>query len=144
MRKYDRAHLHDYRGVQKTGSEANDKQKKELAKREASQTGDDTCAMLYTSGTTGQPKGVVLSNDNIIRTAEASSDFDQLNVNDSVLAYLPMAWVGDFIFSMGQAMWTGFCVCCPESTETMQHDFCLLYTSPSPRDQRGSRMPSSA
>ena len=122
MRKYDRAHLHDYRGVQKTGSEANDKQKKELAKREASQTGDDTCAMLYTSGTTGQPKGVVLSNDNIIRTAEASSDFDQLNVNDSVLAYLPMAWVGDFIFSMGQAMWTGFCVCCPESTETMQHD----------------------
>ena len=33
-----------------------------------------------------------------------------------------MAWVGDFIFSMGQAMWTGFCVCCPESTETMQHD----------------------
>ena len=122
MRKYDRTRLHDYRGVQKTGSEASDKQKKELAKREASQTGDDTCAMLYTSGTTGQPKGVVLSNDNIIKTAEASSDFDHLSVNDSVLAYLPMAWVGDFIFSMGQAMWTGFCVCCPESTETMQHD----------------------
>lgn len=122
MRKYDRTRLHDYRVVQKTGSEASDKQKKELAKREASQTRDDTCAMLYTSGTTGQPKGVVLSNDNIIKTAEASSDFDQLSVNDSVLAYLPMAWVGDFIFSMGQAMWTGFCVCCPESTETMQHD----------------------
>ena len=93
MRKYDRTRLHDYRGVQKTGSEASDKQKKELAKREASQTGDDTCAMLYTSGTTGQPKGVVLSNDNIIKTAEASSDFDHLSVNDSVLAYLPMAWV---------------------------------------------------
>ena len=122
MRKYDRTRLHDYREVQKTGSEASDKQKTELAKRESAQKGTDTCAMLYTSGTTGQPKGVVLSNDNIIKTAEASSEFDHLSVNDSVLAYLPMAWVGDFIFSMGQAMWTGFCVCCPESTETMQHD----------------------
>jgi len=65
---------------------------------------------------------VVLSNDNIIKTSEASSEFDKLNVDDSVLAYLPMAWVGDFIFSMGQAMWTGFCVCCPESNQTMQHD----------------------
>ena len=122
MRKYDRSQLHNYRDIQAAGENASQKQKADLAKREAAQTGADTCAMLYTSGTTGQPKGVVLSNDNIIKTAEASSDFDKLNVNDSVLAYLPMAWVGDFIFSMGQAMWTGFCVCCPESNETMQHD----------------------
>ena len=78
--------------------------------------------MLYTSGTTGRPKGVVLSNRNIIETAKGTCEFDHLVADDSVLAYLPMAWVGDFIFSIGQAYWSGFCVGCPESQETMQKD----------------------
>ncbi len=83
---------------------------------------DSTCVMLYTSGTTGKPKGVVLSNRNIIQTAQASSEFDHLRGTEEVLAYLPMAWVGDFIFSIGQAYWTGFCVNCPESQDTMAMD----------------------
>jgi long-chain acyl-CoA synthetase len=33
-----------------------------------------------------------------------------------------MAWVGDFIFSIGQAYWCGFCVNCPESADTMMTD----------------------
>ncbi len=122
MRKYERTHLHDYRDIQKAGRAASAAQKKLLDKRRAQQSGSDSCAMLYTSGTTGRPKGVVLSNDNIIKTSAASCAFDNLQQSDSVLAYLPMAWVGDFIFSMGQALWSGFCVCCPESTQTMQHD----------------------
>ena len=85
-------------------------------------TYDDTCIMLYTSGTTGRPKGVVLSNRNVIETAKNSCEFDHLNAGEEILAYLPMAWVGDFIFSIGQAMWTGFCVNCPESKETMMTD----------------------
>ena len=64
----------------------------------------------------------MLSNDNIIMTSKASCEFDGLRASDSVLAYLPMAWVGDFIFSVGQASWSGFCVACPESGDTMQHD----------------------
>ena len=122
MRKYDKANLHDYRAIQKQGADQPAKMKAELEKRIDAQTDDTTCAMLYTSGTTGRPKGVVLSNRNILVTAKASSEFDNLTVDDSVLAYLPMAWVGDFIFSIGQAIWTGFCVNCPESTDTMQHD----------------------
>lgn len=122
MRKYDKSNLHDYRAIQKQGADQPAKMKAELEKRIDAQTDDTTCAMLYTSGTTGRPKGVVLSNRNILETAKASSEFDNLTVDDSVLAYLPMAWVGDFIFSIGQAIWTGFCVNCPESTDTMQHD----------------------
>ncbi len=122
MRKYDRTKLHNYREVQETGREKHGKFSKELIKRRDSLKKSDVCAMLYTSGTTGRPKGVVLSNENIIRTSEATCNFDKLVANDSVLAYLPMAWVGDFIFSLGQACWSGFCVSCPESTETMQHD----------------------
>nr|WP_325250116.1 AMP-binding protein [Amylibacter sp.] len=120
MRKYDRTKLHDYREVQAKGR-ASDLQAA-LESRLAKQDFDTTCIMLYTSGTTGRPKGVVLSNRNIVKSGQAASEFDNLNSDDRVLAYLPMAWVGDYIFTVGQGFWTGFCVACPESPDTMQAD----------------------
>ena len=78
--------------------------------------------MLYTSGTTGQPKGVLLSYDNVIRTAENAIAFDRLTQDDDILAYLPMAWVGDHIFSYAEAYVAGFCVSCPESGATVMTD----------------------
>lgn len=122
MRKYDHARLHALKDVQAEGRAAHERFESELKARTAALGYDDTCVMLYTSGTTGKPKGVVLSNRNIIEASKSSSDFDHLGNSDSVLAYLPMAWVGDFIFSIGQAYWTGFCVNCPESPDTMQED----------------------
>ena len=122
MRKYDHTRLHDYRHVQEQGHAARDELRPEMERRVAELTYDSTCVMLYTSGTTGKPKGVVLSNRNIIEAAKSSSEFDGLRAGDEVLAYLPMAWVGDFIFSIGQAYWTGFCVNCPESPETLTTD----------------------
>ena len=120
LRKYDHTHLHDYREIQKRGLAGT--KKAELAARLAKQDINTTCVMLYTSGTTGRPKGVVLSNQNIIMSGKAAAEFDGLHVDDSVLAYLPMAWVGDFIFTVGEGYWTGFCVDCPESPETMHTD----------------------
>ncbi len=122
LRKYDHAKLHQYAHVQEAGRAKRDELSKELDARQRKLTYDSTCVMLYTSGTTGKPKGVVLSNRNVIETAKSSSEFDGLRQTDDILAYLPMAWVGDFIFSVGQAMWTGFCTNCPESAETMHTD----------------------
>ncbi|BDW83865.1 long-chain-fatty-acid--CoA ligase [Roseicyclus marinus] len=122
LRKYDHSKLHSLASVQAEGRAAQERLGQELATREAELDFNSTCVMLYTSGTTGKPKGVVLSNRNIIMTAKASSEFDGLRADDEVLAYLPMAWVGDFIFSIGQAYWAGFCVNCPESAETMMTD----------------------
>ncbi len=121
LRKYDHARLSSFADVQAKGRAATEL-KAELATREGELTYDSTCVMLYTSGTTGKPKGVVLSNRNIIEASKSSSEFDHLRRDDEVLAYLPMAWVGDFIFSIGQAYWTGFCVNCPESADTMMTD----------------------
>ena len=122
MRKYDHSRMNWLSDVQAEGRAARQRLEAELDARIAELDYDSTCVMLYTSGTTGKPKGVVLSNRNVIETARASSDFDHLKPTDEVLAYLPMAWVGDFIFSVGQAYWTGFCVNCPEGAHTMMTD----------------------
>jgi long-chain acyl-CoA synthetase len=122
MRKYDHHQLHEYSHVQNQGRAAYDEWITDLNERRSKLTYDSTCVMLYTSGTTGKPKGVVLSNRNVIESAKNASNFDKLGLNEDILSYLPMAWVGDFIFSIGQAYWCGFCVNCPESADTMMTD----------------------
>ena len=122
LRKYDHSHLHAYKDVQISGREKAVSQSATLQDRLAIQTQDTVCVMLYTSGTTGKPKGVVLTYKNVLSASKAASAFDNLKESDEILAYLPMAWVGDFIFANGQALWVGFCVNCPESAETMQGD----------------------
>ncbi len=82
----------------------------------------DVCVMLYTSGTTGKPKGVCHTHAGFIAAARGDVEFDGLNPSDEVLSYLPMAWVGDHLFSYGQAMVAGFTVNCPESSETAMND----------------------
>ena len=84
--------------------------------------GSDIASFYYTSGTTGQPKGVTLSYDNLILTAQSAVEFEGLGDRDVALAYLPMAWVGDNVFSVAQAYCTGFCIACPESGATVMQD----------------------
>ncbi|MEP0941860.1 MAG: AMP-binding protein [Rhizobiaceae bacterium] len=81
--------------------------------------GADLSVMLYTSGTTGKPKGVMLSYDNLVVSSQNANKFDNFDETDEIIAYLPLAWVGDHIFSYGQSMTAGYCVCCPESPDTV-------------------------
>jgi len=83
---------------------------------------EDVAVILYTSGTTGSPKGVAQTHAALIETARVLVAFDAFTEKDEVLCYLPMAWVGDFLYSYSQALVAGFCLNCPESPETVMTD----------------------
>ena len=122
MRHYDEPFLHSYASLQERGKEFAAANPSYYEERVSTGSGSDTAIILYTSGTTGNPKGVILTHDNVLITARNSVEFDKLRADDEVLAYLPMAWVGDNIFSFGQSYVAGFCVNCPESAETVMQD----------------------
>ncbi|GMQ77306.1 MAG: long-chain fatty acid--CoA ligase [Gammaproteobacteria bacterium] len=122
MRKYQHPFLHSYEDVQANGHQCREKDPAFLSGEIAKGKGSDIAIILYTSGTTGEPKGVMLSHENILVTARNTVERDGLRQDDEVLAYLPMAWVGDNIFSFGQSYVAGFCVNCPESSATVMHD----------------------
>jgi long-chain acyl-CoA synthetase len=83
---------------------------------------DDTAVICYTSGTTGAPKGAMLSHRNLIVMARIAAEREGLRRDDEALAYLPMAWVGDHMLSYAQAIVAGFAINCPESAATVLSD----------------------
>ena len=125
LRDYDHSRLHSFEGIQERGRAAlaadpgrNAWLDEEIAKGK----GDDIAVILYTSGTTGRPKGVMLNFNNLIVSAINGNTFDGLDETDELLAYLPIAWVGDHVFSYAQSYTAGMCVNCPESLETINED----------------------
>ena len=82
----------------------------------------DVAAMFFTSGTTGNPKGVVHTHHTLLDRAEAGKSFDKLTHQEEVLAYMPLAWIGQNIFSYAQWLACGYVVNCPESAATVMID----------------------
>ncbi|MAM25928.1 MULTISPECIES: AMP-dependent synthetase/ligase [Rhodobacterales] len=83
---------------------------------------DDPAIFMHSSGTTGKPKGIVLSQKNVLaaaRNGHAAGAFDD---NEEILAYLPMAWVGDFAITVAAALHCRFTVNVPERQETVVRD----------------------
>jgi len=83
---------------------------------------DDIAMIAYTSGTTGNPKGAMLTHANAVETARIFMRAEDVRADDEWLSYLPMAWVGDAIYSLVLSLAAGFCCNCPESPETVQRD----------------------
>lgn len=124
LRDYDHSRLHSMDDVIEAGRKAlaDASVVAWLDAEIAAGKGSDPSIILYTSGTTGASKGVVLTNERSINAAADTVKFDKLTENDVALAYLPLAWVGDHYLNYAQGMVSGFCTACPENADTAMQD----------------------
>ncbi len=122
VREYTEDYLHSYDSVLEMGDAFASANPGYVDGEIDKGKGSDVCIMPYTSGTTGEPKGVLLTYDNLLKSAYSGVIFEKLRADDQCLAYLPIAWIGDTAFSFAQSYITGFCVACPESSETVLTD----------------------
>ncbi len=122
LRHYAQPQLASYDRLREIGVEARRRDPDFIEREIAKGTGDDAAAMFFTSGTTATPKGVVLTHHALIDRARAAAEMEGLTDRDAVIAYLPPAWIGQNIFSYAQPLVVGYCICCPESAETLMTD----------------------
>jgi long-chain acyl-CoA synthetase len=124
MRDYDHSQLHAMDDIIADGRKAlaDPAVSRWLDAEIAAGKGSDPSIILYTSGTTGTSKGVVLTGERSINAAADTVTFDKLTENDVALAYLPLAWVGDHYLNYAQGLVAGFCMACPESADTAMAD----------------------
>ncbi|HJV54287.1 MAG TPA: AMP-binding protein, partial [Noviherbaspirillum sp.] len=122
MRHYKQPELASYEQVQQQGRQFEQQHPGFFMNEVNAGRADDIAVMLYTSGTTGKPKGVCQTHRSFMAAATGGVGFDKLTEQDDILSYLPMAWVGDHLFSYAQALAAGFTVNCPESGDTVLTD----------------------
>ena len=122
LRHYRQAGLVSYDSLLERGRKAYERDPAFLEREIAKGSGSDTAALFFTSGTTGTPKGVVLTYTNLIERSRVVADWEGITDEDVVLAFMPPAWIGQNIFSYAQPLVAGYCICCPESAETVTTD----------------------
>jgi len=122
MLHYKHDWLRSYQSVQELGREFGAKHPGYFEAEIEKGQPEDVAIICYTSGTTGNPKGVMLTNSNAIALAESFREADDVRPEDNALAYLPMAWAGDAAYTLFLSLVVGFCANCPESPETVQRD----------------------
>jgi long-chain acyl-CoA synthetase len=122
MRNYVQPGVISYEKLIELGQAYDKAQPEFYAQSVAAGTAQDVSVILYTSGTTGKPKGVCQTHASFVGSARGGVQFDKLGPQDNVLSYLPMAWVGDHLFSLAQWLVAGFTVNCPESQSTVMGD----------------------
>lgn len=83
---------------------------------------DDPCHLCLTSGTTGLPKGTMMTHKNYINMGVQITRVDSLKTTDEYVSFLPFAWIGEQMNSFGVAMATGITINFPESVETAMSD----------------------
>jgi long-chain acyl-CoA synthetase len=122
LRQYTQPELMSYERLREIGREAQRRDPAFLEGEIAKGSADDTAALFFTSGTTGVPKGVVLTYRNLVERSKVVADWEGITDRDVVLAFMPPAWIGQNIFSYAQPLVAGYCICCPESAETVIND----------------------
>jgi long-chain acyl-CoA synthetase len=118
MRRYDRAWLTPLSELIARGRELAAARPGRFDELLAAGRPDDVAIISYTSGTTGLPKGAMLTHDSLITAAEQFLAREQIREGDEVISYLPLAWIGETAYSLVLAAVRGLVVNFPERAET--------------------------
>lgn len=122
LENYKVEFLHDYEKIRQLGKKFHEANTNFFDDSINNTRPEDVSVILYTSGTTSKPKGVVHTHKSFLDIAIQDVLFDQFSEKDSVLSYLPMAWIGDHLFAHAQYLVAGYTLNCPESGETVIND----------------------
>jgi len=122
MRHYKQPFIKSFTEVQALGLELEKEHPGFFEQQVEKGKGEDTALIAYTSGTTGNPKGVVLTHSNLLTNVRLIFKAEEYRDSDQVMAYLPMAWIGDSIYSLAMLLDIGFTINCPEAATTVLRD----------------------
>jgi long-chain acyl-CoA synthetase len=122
LREYDDPLLVSFEDMQAAGREFGAAHPGYIEDLIAAGRVDELALFSYTSGTTARPKGVMLTHASLLLPAEGFAAAEGLRSSDEHLAYLPMAWVGNSLFSLALHLSVGFTISFPEKPETLERD----------------------
>ncbi len=119
MRRYrDDPWLMSFDELLQLGRDARDRLGPELERRLASQRADDVCLMCFSSGTTAQPKPVMLTHRNLMAMGRSFQQVERFSPTDQFFSFLPLAWIGEQMMAVATGLVVGFTVNCPEEVES--------------------------
>jgi long-chain acyl-CoA synthetase len=122
MRGYKQPFLLDFKEVENFGRELEQRDPGLFDKNVAATKYEDLAFICYTSGTTGFPKGAMLSYRNFLSMAANLMEVDNKFEKDEFVSFLPLAWIGEQMMCLSSALLTGFTVNFPEKPETVQEN----------------------
>jgi len=122
MWAYEDELIISFKDVQRLGDAFNDKHPSHFEKEIESTVGDDLAIICYTSGTTGLPKGAMVSHKNLITTVSQWLEVDAWHPEDNYLSYVPPAWITEQMFGITGGLLSGATINFPERPETLQND----------------------
>src|SRR5207249_1353625 len=122
LRRYKHERLISFEEVERRGRELHEREPERFARSVAAGQASDLAMICYTSGTTGSPKGAMLSFANLLSMAMNLHEVDPRRPNDEFVSFLPLAWIGEQMMSIATALAIGFTINFPEEPETALHD----------------------
>lgn len=122
MRRYDDPILAYFKNVQKLGREVAEKEPQLFEEMIDKVLPDDVGMINYTSGTTGLPKGSMITHKNMFSVAKAQDEVDAAREDFEYVSFLPFPWIGEQEFGVYWSLYKGFTVNFPEKVETVQEN----------------------